>query len=89
MILGAILGLFAPIGGMLIYYSLFLSHYEIATVVERTMADGKVTSMVSIGCLANLGLFFLFYKMELDKSARGVILATFVYVAYVMYVKFV
>jgi hypothetical protein len=89
MILGAILGLVAPIGGMLIYYSLFLSHHSIATVIERTMSDGKITSMVSLGCFANLALFFLFYKMELDKSARGVILATFVYVAYVMYVKFI
>lgn len=88
LITGLISGLIAPIGGMLIYYSLFLSHMEIATVIQRTQADGKITSIVSIGCLANLALFYLFYRNEKDQAARGVIMATFVYVAYVMFVKF-
>lgn len=88
MITGALAGLVAPLIGVVVYHSLFLSHLKLATVIERTMADGKITAIVSIGCLANLALFYLFYRNEKDQAARGVILATFVYVAYVMVVKF-
>jgi len=88
LITGLLLGIVAPFGGMLIYYSLFMSHMKIATVIERSVAGGTITSIVSLGCLANLAVFYMFYRSELDKSARGVILATFVYVAYVLFVKF-
>mgnify|MGYP006865016316 CR=1 FL=1 len=89
LITGLLLGLIAPIGGMFIYYSLFMSHLKIETVIERTVADGKITSIVSLGCLANLAVFWVFYRSKWDNSARGVIMATFVYVAYVLFVKFV
>jgi hypothetical protein len=88
LITGLVTGLVNPLVGMLIYYSLFLSHLQIATVIERTQADGKITAIVSIGCLANLALFYLFYRNEKDQAAKGVIMATFVYVGYVMFVKF-
>jgi hypothetical protein len=88
LITGLVTGLLSPLVGMLIYYSLFLSHLQIATVIERTQADGKIAAIVSIGCLANLALFYLFFRNEKDQAAKGVIMATFVYVGYVMFVKF-
>ena len=88
MITGTLGGLIAPLIGVVVYHALFLSHLKLVSVIERTMADGSITAVVSIGCLANLALFYLFYKNEKDHAARGVILATFVYVAYVLVVKF-
>jgi hypothetical protein len=35
----------------------------------------------------NLGLFFIFYKLKMDRSARGIILATFLYAGLVVYLK--
>lgn len=37
--------------------------------------------------MLNLGLFFFFYQKQLDKSARGVLGATFIFAFVVVYFK--
>jgi hypothetical protein len=53
------------------------------------LRGAKLSGLISIGLLGNLAAFFAFYKMKLDVSARGVILATFLYGAIIIYLKFI
>jgi hypothetical protein len=48
-----------------------------------------MVSVLSLGVILNLVLFFYFYKVETDKSAQGVIGASFVYAFIVVYVKMI
>jgi hypothetical protein len=49
--------------------------------------EGTFSPRISLCVIMNLGLFFIFYKLKMDRSARGIILATFLYAGLVVYLK--
>ncbi|MDA9312735.1 hypothetical protein N8371_08635 [Vicingaceae bacterium] len=75
---GIIAGIVLPLVVMGVFY---LSSYSYITVPEflRKMVFGAIIlKLLSLCAVINLGAFFLFYRVEHDKAARGVIFATMV-----------
>ena len=81
--IGIVLGLIIPITAMhfiLQYYSNFTLSYLIENPLFSPILDDLK------GCLfINLGVFFLFFWLKKDKSARGVVFATLIYGALYLY----
>ncbi len=50
---------------------------------------GMLSSLLSLGCLMNLALVFIFTQYNKIKASRGVITATIIYAAIVVYLKFI
>ncbi len=65
------------------YYSSFTIEY----IISNPMFSPLVNDLKG-ALLINLGLFFLFYWLKKDKSAKGVLLATLFYAAVYMYYMF-
>lgn len=84
---GFLPGLILPLIGFYIYFLLFFKYMGFASFIQHLQRINMIVSVLSLGVILNLGIFFLFYQKELDRSARGVIAATFVYAALVVYFK--
>lgn len=56
---------------------------------EHVESSDKIISVLSLGVIFNLGLFFIFYQREKDKSLKGVVGATFIYAFIVLYFKLI
>lgn len=84
--IGTVIGLIVPITAMhfiLTYYS----NFTIGFLIENPMFSSILDDLK--GCLfINLGIFFLFYWLKKDKSARGIVFATLLYGAVYMYYMF-
>jgi len=84
--IGMVIGLIIPITAMhfiLQYYT----NFTLIFLIENPIFSGALDNLK--GCLFfNLGLFFMFYWLKKDKSARGVVLATFLYGAVYLYYMF-
>lgn len=87
-ILGLIIGLFAPLLVMLGFWQVQFGHTSLVGFYEVMVQSNNLPGLISIGLLGNLGSFFLFYRMKLDVSARGVIAATFLYGLVIVVLKF-
>jgi hypothetical protein len=77
--LGLGLGIFVPFLVMFIFY---LSSYAYLTVPDflRKMVFAAIFfKVLSLCAIVNLLTFFLFYKTQNDRAAKGVILATFLF----------
>jgi len=84
---GLIPGLILPLIGFYLYALIFFNYISFSAFLEHVIKDNLSVSVRSLGVILNLGLFFLFYRMECDRSARGVIGATFIYAFVVLYFK--
>lgn len=75
---GIIAGIVLPLVVMGLFY---LSSYSYITVPQflRKMVFGAIIlKLLSLCAVINLGAFFLFYRIEHDKAARGIIFATMI-----------
>ncbi len=82
-IIGLVPALFLPITIMSLilgYYSNFTMEY----ILNNPMFSPLVNDLKG-ALFVNLGLFFIFYWLKKDKSARGVVLATLFYAALYLY----
>ena len=84
---GFISGLIGPMIGFYIYYLLFFNYMGFVSFYHHVTETGKLISVLSVGVILNLALFFVFYQTEKDRSLRGVVGATFVYAFVVLYFK--
>jgi hypothetical protein len=85
-LIGLIPGLIMPILVMhviLTYYSNFTLEY----IIENTMFSPLVNDLKG-ALLVNLGVFFIFYWLKKDNSAKGVVFATLIYAAFYLYYMF-
>ncbi len=86
LLVGLIPALILPaliMAAILKYYSSFTLEY----IIENPMFSPLVNDLKG-ALLINLGLFFLFYWLKKDKSAKGVLLATLLYGAIYIYYMF-
>jgi len=86
-LLGLILGLITPFTGAGIFYLFFFSYMYFDKFITHILNTGQWISVLSLGVILNLGLFFLFLRNNSNRSARGVLAATFVYAFLVVYFK--
>ncbi|MFN8153024.1 MAG: hypothetical protein U0Y08_01895 [Bacteroidia bacterium] len=84
---GFVPALLLPLLGFYIYYLLFFGYMTFDGFVDHVVRSNLAVSVLSLGVILNLGLFFLYYVKEIDKAARGVIGATFLYAFVVLYFK--
>ena len=68
---------------ILTYYSNFTLEY----IFENAMFSPLVNDLKG-ALLINLGLFFIFYWLKKDNSAKGVVFATLIYAAFYLYYMF-
>lgn len=88
LIFGIIAGLVAPVAGFFIYWQINFRSLELADFVQRVSGNSSRAALVSLCLLANLACFFFFLNRNMYRNARGVIAATFIYGAYIIYLKF-
>jgi hypothetical protein len=88
LILGAVLGLIGPIVGIFLFYLARFSDHSPVAFINMLKAPVLLSPMLSLGCVANLFIFFLLLRFNHNNAARGVVLATLVYIIPVVYTKF-
>lgn len=84
---GFISGLIGPLIGFYFYYLLFFRYMGFNSFYRHVVSSDKLISVLSLGVILNLVLFFIFYQTEKDRSLRGVVGATFIYAFVVLYIK--
>ena len=87
-IIGLLVGLIAPLFVMLGFWQVQFGHTSLIGFYEVMVQSNNLPGLISIGLLGNLAGFFLFYRLKLDVSARGVIMATFLYGLVIVILKF-
>jgi len=87
-IIGLLVGLIAPLIVMLGFWQVQFGHTSLIGFYEVMVQSNNLSGLISIGLLGNLAGFFLFYRLKLDVSARGVIMATFLYGLVIVILKF-
>jgi hypothetical protein len=86
LLIGLIPGLILPALVMhliLTYYSNFTLEYILKTDMFSPLVNDLKGAL-----FVNLGLFFLFYMLKKDNSAKGVVFATLIYGAFYLYYMF-
>lgn len=76
---GITLGVVIP---LLIFFGIYIIRYDDVPVQDylRQLWTLRVTfKILSLCGFANLLIFFYFYRNKMDKAARGIIFATFLY----------
>ena len=82
--IGVLLGLIVPTLGIVIVYLLSVANHlmkgsdivSIPTLVHNINSLLLLTKFLSVGCILNLGVFFLFINRDYFNIARGIIFAT-------------
>jgi len=85
---GSVLGLLAPFITLVLYYLIKYHYMTVGRFIDYLILGDTYTSVVTLSVLANLGVFYLFLWKNKYKGARGVLLATFIWGAVIMYLKF-
>ena len=86
LIYGLIFGLIVPV----IVMHFWLHMYSNLSLIEiiRNPFYSEILDILKGALFANLGVFFIFYWLKKDKSARGVVFATILYGAFYLYYMF-
>lgn len=88
--IGAAAGLTAPMATLYCFYLVRYSHVSFDHFFTKIlMAHNILTPAISLCVIINLLVFFIFIWTHRNYSARGVLMATFVYAGYVVYQKYV
>ena len=86
---GLISGLLAPFVGLYIYYLISFHYMSLRSFINRITELQLLSGVISLSLIANLVLFFFFLRTRADRSAYGVIGATFLYGLIIVYLKVV
>ena len=86
---GVVSGLLAPFAGLYIYYLISFRYMSLQSFVNRITELQLLSGVMSLSLIANLVLFFFFLRARAERSAFGVIGATFIYGMIIVYLKFV
>lgn len=87
-LLGLIIGILAPLLMMVGYYFIYRSYMTLDSFIRFICFGGTLSARISLCVIINLGIFFLFIYKEKYNSARGIIIATFLYAGLIVYLKF-
>ena len=85
---GLLSGLVAPFIGLFVYYLISFNYMSLRSFITRITELGLLSGVISLSLIANLVVFFWFIRSKADKSAFGVIGATFLYGMVIVYLKF-
>ena len=88
MLTGFLFGLFSPFIGLYVYYLISFHYMTLRSFIYRITELGLLSGVISLSLFANLAAFFIFIRAKADRSAYGVIGATFIYGLIIVYLKF-
>ena len=82
--IGIIIGLVVPsLGFVIVYLVSVINHYTVgedivtvADLLKTTNSLVQLAKFLSVGCMLNIGAFFLFINRDYYRTARGIIFAT-------------
>ncbi|MFA6126029.1 MAG: hypothetical protein WC699_01885 [Bacteroidales bacterium] len=86
--IGAAAGIILPLIALTCYYFARYSDLSLINFIKVYQNLGILTHIISLAVLPDLLLFFLFIRMNYLKSARGVLLATFLFTFVVLCIRF-
>ncbi|MDO9374937.1 MAG: hypothetical protein V4725_12405 [Bacteroidota bacterium] len=88
-LLGAILGLLAPVAGFFIFKLLKYNRFSLREMYQwMTLNHNLITAYISVSLFANAILFTLFVNARYDKTAKGIFLVTVIYAVAALLIKF-
>lgn len=82
-------GLIGPIVGIFCFYWYKFSHTALVDFFNMAAEKNLLSPLLSLCVIINLGIFYLFIRVDYLHAARGVIFSTFVYGLIIMVLKFV
>lgn len=85
---GFFLGLLAPVLGVLFFYLLKSGEIDFESYLKLLQNKTFLSPVLSLGCVFNGFVFFLFLRKNYYNAARGVILATFLWAIPIVWAKF-
>ena len=78
--LGIVLGLFAPMLGLVVIYFLRYSGSSFGLFLDEFFNNNKlITSIGSLSLLANVVLFTIYVNSHRDHTAKGIFIITLIY----------
>ena len=84
---GFLVGIAANISGSYLYVY-FFSDYTLEYTIEIALEQDIFGSLIALGAILNLIVFFIFLKKQQFYRARGVVLATVIAAIFVLISKF-
>ena len=85
---GTLAGIILPFVVMGVVYLSSYAYLTVPQFLRKMVFASIILKLPSLCAIINLGAFFLFYRVEHDKAARGVIFATMVLAFVVVVDKF-
>ena len=85
---GVAAGILGPFAGFWVYYFLQLRDMPPLLFLIGKGGGDFLSALLSLSLLANLGLFYLFLKLDADQSAKGVLMVTILYAIAGFIIKF-
>ncbi|MBC7554727.1 MAG: hypothetical protein H7257_12185 [Taibaiella sp.] len=87
---GFLIGLVTPLMGLVVMYFIWGHHEGIPGFVHSVMKSHDLAGKVfSLSLLANLAPFVFLTSRRYDYAARGIFIATMLYVVFIVLVKYV
>lgn len=86
--LGLVLGFITPIVGMFVYYFIQFRLFTISEFFQVMLQQKSLLSgIISISLIANAVVFTIYINKQIDKTARGIFIATCVYALAALAIK--
>lgn len=86
-LIGFVIGLLANMAGTYLYI-FFISDYSLEVTLQEALANDLLGSLIALGAILNLIVFFIFLKKNQFLRARGVVLATILAAIVILIAKF-
>ncbi|HEX2936207.1 MAG TPA: hypothetical protein VHO72_12715 [Bacteroidales bacterium] len=84
---GTAIGLIVPFAVVFVFFKLKFPQHTIEYIIDYSLQMRALPKIISLCVIPNLGIFFLFMKINYLFSARGIILSTFIMTLFVLVLK--
>ena len=86
--IGLILGLMAPTLGIIIFFYSKFSESNLSEFLTISIQEKMLSPLLSLFAVINLAVFYSFIQFDKLHTAKGIILATFIYGLAIVLLKF-
>ncbi len=87
-LIGVLIGLLAPSLGIIIFYFSKFEGSSLELFITTSVQEKLLSPLLSLCAVINLAVFYLIIQFEKYQTAKGVILATFLYGLAIVLLKF-
>ena len=87
-LIGLLIGLAANLAGIYLYIFFFFSDSGLKETIIGALQNDLLGSLIALGAIPNLFVFFIFIKKNQMYRARGVVLATIIAAMTILISKF-